>query len=337
MTLARKLQTKGVVAVSLLVLTGISPATDDKAAGNALIEKARKASDIRAEGAPAFRMEGTFRIIPKKGGRGIDGSYTEIWVSKTKWRREAQTSSSHDLEIGAAEKKWLVDSGPERLSATFSPRLTLLPEPFSRDAPEITGVFGRQVDSVKATCVKSKSRWSKGIDCVDPDSNVLLLHESDSRGNRWPASRSCEYRNYERFGERAFPRLVRCASDQGDEVELTILKLVAEPSPEEALFTKPQGASEIGNCQGGVAKPPQAEYSPDPGYPDHHNENTTVVLWTIVGEDGKPRDSRVARSVGKDFDQSALDALQHWKFKPATCDGLPIAAVINIEMSVRKF
>jgi periplasmic protein TonB len=120
-------------------------------------------------------------------------------------------------------------------------------------------------------------------------------------------------------------------------VELTIVKLAAESPSEEAPFTKPQGAIEAGNCQGGVAKPPHAEYSPDPGYPDHHNENTMVVIWTIIGVDGKPQDVRIARSGGQDFDRLALEMAQKWRFKPATCDGLPMPAQINIEIAFRKF
>jgi hypothetical protein len=103
------------VAVTLLGLTGISSgADDDKPTGKELIEKARMVSDIRTEGAPSFRMEGTFRITPTKGGKEIEGRYTEIWISKSKWRREVQTSSFRRLEVGASAKTWLADSGTDR-------------------------------------------------------------------------------------------------------------------------------------------------------------------------------------------------------------------------------
>jgi TonB family protein len=324
------------IPICLLLLAGASYRANDKAAGKELLEKARKVSDIRAEGAATFRMEGTFRISSKKGEKEIEGRYTEIWVSKTKWRREAQTGSSHNVEIGAPGKKWLADSGTERLSPALSPRLTLFPELFSRDAPEVTRVSDRQIDSLKMTCIESKSQWSKGIDCVDPGNNVLLVHETSSRSN-WTASHhSCIYREYEKFGDHLFPRSVRCVNDPGDDVELTISKLAAEASPEEGLFTKPQGASEIGNCRG-VVKAPHAEYSPDPNYPDRHKENMTVVMWTIIGVDGNPQALRVVGSGGKDFDQPALEAVRKWRFKPATCDGLPVAVQINVEVTFRKF
>src|ERR1019366_6517540 len=86
---SRRVQT--FLTITLIVLTQISAAKDDKKTGKELIHKARELSDIRAENAPGFRMEGSFRVIPKNGGNEVEGTYTEIWVSKTRWRREVQT------------------------------------------------------------------------------------------------------------------------------------------------------------------------------------------------------------------------------------------------------
>jgi TonB family protein len=320
------------VAATMLLLSGTSSATDNKLAGKELIEKARTISDIRAEDAAAFRMEGSFRIVSKASAEEIKGHYTEIWVSKTKWRREVETTSFHRLEVGGFGKKWLADSGTDRPEAALYGPLTLL---FSKSAPDVTGVTERDLGDVKATCVESKTGWSKDVDCVDPQSGVFLMRETLFKALN-PVHHSCLYRNYEKFGDHLFPRSVRCVNDPGDDVELTISKLAAEASPEEGLFTKPQGASEIGNCQGGV-KAPHAEYSPDPNYPDHHKENMTVVMWTTIGVDGKPQDLRVVRSGGQDFDRPALEAVRKWRFKPATCDGLPVAVQINVEVTFRKF
>jgi len=336
MVILGRTRTQILVAVTFFVLAGISVAANDKAVGKELIERAWHLSDIRSDGAPAFRLEGTFRVTAKKGGMETQGTYTEIWVSKTKWRQEEQTSSTHRIEIGAGTKKWIASSGTDRLPTSFYLSPTLL---FPRETPEpkVTKISERKIDSANAACVESKSQWSKGIDCVDPGSGVLLLHEIASMPNSIPSHQVCLYRNYEKFGDRLFPRFARCTSDPGEDVELTIVKLVAESPSEETLFTRPQGAIEAGNCQGGVAKPPHAEYSPDPGYPDHHNENTTVVIWTIIAVDGKPQDVRIARSGGQDFDRLALEIAQKWRFKPATCDGLPMPAQINIEIAFRKF
>jgi len=324
-------------AVTLLVLCGVLFATDDKAVGKDLIEEARKISDIRADGAPAFRMEGSFRITAKKAKKEIEGSYSEVWVSSSKWRREMQTDSSHYASVAAGAKKWLVDSGTEPAYAMFDAWLTLT-FPRVEGEAEITKVSERQIDSVKVLCAQSKTQNSKSNDCVDPGTGVFLVRETVSQFGATSTHRTCIYRNYEKFGDRLFPRVVRCSREAGESVELTIAKLISEPSADEALFARPPDAIEIGNCPT-VPTRPEAVYTPDPAYPRNHMENfnATVVLSTIIGEDGSPRDSKIALSAGKDFDQAALDALRNWRFKPVKCDGSSIAVMINVEMTFRKF
>ena len=46
-----------------------------------LIEHAKQLSDIRADGAPAFRLRMNFRAIAKDGSV-LEGAYSEVWVSK---------------------------------------------------------------------------------------------------------------------------------------------------------------------------------------------------------------------------------------------------------------
>jgi TonB family protein len=336
MVFATRTRMEMLVVVTLLGLTRISSGADnDKPTGKKLIEKARMVSDIRTEGAPSFRMEGTFRISPKKGGKEIQGGYTEIWISKSKWRREVQTSSFHRIEVGAPAKTWLADSGTDRPDAALYGPLSLV---FSQQPPEMNRVSRRELDSIQAICAESKGGWSRAIDCFDPDSGFFLLQENlfNSPNNLPSVRHSCVYRNYEGFGDRLFPRSIRCTNDPGDDVELTIAKLVTEGSPEESLFSQPPGAVETRTCQGGVSAP-RALLQPEPVYPAHHNENVTVVLSITVGEDGKPLNPEVARSGGKDFDHAALDAIRNWRFQPAKCDGAPYPAKVNVEMNMRNF
>ena len=51
-----------------------------------------------------------------------------------------------------------------------------------------------------------------------------------------------------------------------------------------------------------------------------------------VGTDGFAHDLRVARSLGYGLDESAMQAVKRWKFKPAKSQGKPVPAKINIEV-----
>jgi periplasmic protein TonB len=91
---------------------------------------------------------------------------------------------------------------------------------------------------------------------------------------------------------------------------------------------------------GGGVSAPRATYAPDPEYSEEARKakyQGTVVLWMIVGPDGKARDIRVTRSVGLGLDEKAIEAVRTWKFDPARKDGQAVAVQINVEVSFRLY
>src|ERR1041385_4109965 len=56
----------------------------------------------------------------------------------------------------------------------------------------------------------------------------------------------------------------------------------------------------------------------------------TVVLNTIVREDGSIQVMKVVRGIGFGLDQNAINAVLQWKFKPARRNGKPVAAYLNV-------
>jgi TonB family protein len=91
---------------------------------------------------------------------------------------------------------------------------------------------------------------------------------------------------------------------------------------------------------GGGVSAPKVIYQPDPEYSEEARKakfQGTCVLWLVVGADGKPRDIRVARTLGLGLDEKALDAVKNWRFEPALKDGKPVAVQINVEVSFRLY
>lgn len=91
---------------------------------------------------------------------------------------------------------------------------------------------------------------------------------------------------------------------------------------------------------GGGVSAPRAVYSPDPEYSEEARKakyQGTVVLYVVVGADGRPHDIRIQRSLGLGLDEKAIEAVRTWKFEPAKKDGQAVAVQVNIEVNFRLY
>ena len=91
---------------------------------------------------------------------------------------------------------------------------------------------------------------------------------------------------------------------------------------------------------GGGVSAPRILYQPDPEYSEPARKakyEGTVVLWLIVGPDGRPHDIRVTRSLGLGLDEKAIEAVRQWKFEPARKNGQPVSVQINVEVDFRLY
>jgi periplasmic protein TonB len=85
---------------------------------------------------------------------------------------------------------------------------------------------------------------------------------------------------------------------------------------------------------------PRVISDPTPEYSDEARKakfEGTVILWLIVDSFGRPRDVKVARSLGMGLDEKALEAVRMWKFKPAMKDGSPVAVEVNVEVNFHLY
>jgi protein TonB len=91
---------------------------------------------------------------------------------------------------------------------------------------------------------------------------------------------------------------------------------------------------------GGGVSAPQLIYGPDPEFSEEARKakyQGTVILWMIVGTDGRTHEIRVQRSLGMGLDEKAIDAVRVWRFEPARKNGQPVAVQINVEVNFRLY
>lgn len=91
---------------------------------------------------------------------------------------------------------------------------------------------------------------------------------------------------------------------------------------------------------GGSVRPPVATYTPGPEFAKEASKNKfsgNVVVALIVDANGNPKNVHVLRGMGMGLDEKAVQAVQRYKFKPATKDGKPVAVYVNVAVNFRSF
>jgi len=91
---------------------------------------------------------------------------------------------------------------------------------------------------------------------------------------------------------------------------------------------------------GGGVSAPRLIYGPDPEFSEEARKakyQGIVVLWMIVGTDGRTREIHVQRSLGMGLDEKAIEAVRVWRFEPARKNGQAVAVQVNVEVNFRLY
>jgi Gram-negative bacterial TonB protein C-terminal len=83
-----------------------------------------------------------------------------------------------------------------------------------------------------------------------------------------------------------------------------------------------------------AAQPPEALATPDPLL-DSSGLSTKVTVSFIIGIDGRVHSPLILDSLGPSEDRIVLDAVRSWRYRPATCNGVPTEAEGKIAFSSR--
>jgi iron complex outermembrane receptor protein len=76
--------------------------------------------------------------------------------------------------------------------------------------------------------------------------------------------------------------------------------------------------------------PPSVIENPPAGYPRGETQRADVMLLVTVDASGQVSAAEIVESAGPVFDQSALQAVRTWRFRPALSSGAPISARIKV-------
>lgn len=117
------------------------------------------------------------------------------------------------------------------------------------------------------------------------------------------------------------------------------LPITTPPAPTTSEADTEAEASETRKFHvGGPITEPVVIHKVNPTYPEEARKNKiqgSVVVETEVSEEGLIESIKILKATDPIFEQPAIDALEQWRFKPATLEGEPVAVYFNLTVNFR--
>lgn len=309
----------GLIPLAISLLAGPSPAAGgDKPEAAELARHAKEVSDLKAPGSPPFHLEAKLQLF-RAGRPEIDGAFIIDWASREVWREELTLPGYQSLKVTHDEQSWGKHDGP------YEPLLLHRIETGLGDYPgENPGPAGkvqeRSEGGVRLTCSVKKTPDGKTEYCVDAATGRLVLQSGVF---------SFEYSDFLQVGAKWFPQAMRVLVGGKLVAEAQVAQISTTGNLSPSLFARPDdpGVIDLSDCKGGNFRPAASTYRPNPPYPPQlrqAREQGRVVVWAVVGADGRLYDLTIVHSAGADLDAVALDTMRQWRYSPASCKGTPI-------------
>ncbi|MFQ5349433.1 MAG: energy transducer TonB [Thermoanaerobaculia bacterium] len=108
-----------------------------------------------------------------------------------------------------------------------------------------------------------------------------------------------------------------------------VLGLPATPPP-----APPRGPMQVG----GDVRPPVRIHSPPPRYTEIARAariQGTVILEAVIDANGRVDRIKLIKGLPMGLDRAAVDAVDRWRFEPATYKGKPVAVIYRLEIHFR--
>jgi TonB family protein len=125
------------------------------------------------------------------------------------------------------------------------------------------------------------------------------------------------------------------------QVPTPLLRQTVLVEHERQVFKTPARAAEFSDIPHVSARarcedtqPPQALTTPDPLLV-RSNMGWKVKVSFIIGADGRVHSPLILESAGAAGDRNVLQTVRAWRYRPATCNGVPTEAEGKIEFSRR--
>ena len=284
-------------------------------------------------GLPSFEMKASVRIDNK--GQPLDGSYMLLWNGPEQWREEISFPGYSEVRVGGkgvVSFKRSTDFMPWYLNplhgALSYGRGRLAPGP----EETVKQVHHRNVNGVKVGCAEIAERQYHTTlreVCVNLSTGGLVRQPPFLDREVMPV------------GTKLFPRFLSYVENGKPLAEVQVTELKTTEQLPASAFEPPVGAVSNPGCM--AINTGLLIRKVTPSYPESEKRSGvegTVTMYALIGTDGVPHGLRIVSGVTPGLNKASLDAVQQWRYKPYTCDGIGAVEVetlmvVNFSLSLQ--
>jgi len=313
-------------------------ASDDTAKQQEAVNKIEQAA-ARANifELPSFQMKANVQI--ENQGKFVDGSYQLLWNGPDQWREEIHFPGYTEVQVGGKGTIFIqrsTDFYPLRIS-NLRAALGFGSEGVDlnlRGVRSLTRSGATPKDKIKK--VRERKDHSTPETCVEyerPSEHSWEICTNDSTKTLVRSPRTFADKDLQPVGGKVYPRSLSY-SEEGKtlaKAEVTELTTPGQFSPDS--FVPPSGISSQAGCMNPTPAVLVKKRAPE--YPENARQQRIqglVALDARIGADGVVKIGKVVVSASPELNQSSINALQEWRYEPATCNGKPVEVETILEV-----
>jgi TonB family protein len=329
-------QSAVVLTLGLVFLSGTGLFAENKQLrqrAEAMWQKAHEVSAIDEPNMPPYDEQAVFNLEGVTAGQ-LEGSFIKDFVNADTWLTQTKAGQYDGLSIRKDGRLYThenTDFTPVGITALRS-AMTMAKISTEKDE-SVRKIFAVTVDGISASCIQTEIEHSslreRNVSCVSEQDGTLV---SDSRLNT-----TTRYLGYTQFHGKLVPTKLEILELGHKIVEATI-SYRDQPKLLAASIQVPDGLQPEPECK--LKTPPQLQFQMEPepprGVDFGFNGPRKVIVQILIGKDGRVSKSMVLQSSGAEFDKRSEEAVRKWRFKPSLCDGVPIEAKVEVEVSFWK-
>jgi TonB family protein len=331
--------------IPLFVLAMILPclvAASDKPSQQESIELLRQAvAKTNIFELPSFEMKAAVRVLI--GGKQADGAYRLQWNGADEWREEVSFPGYSEIQVGGKNTLWV------RRNADFMPFLIYnlhraLGFGSSGSPPSVSLIRLDLAPQDSVTGRRDRKERGEKLDCVEIDdafkqNSELCIFESTKTLARLSRGWTTDFDNdLQAAGTKMFPKVLTLESEGRTTARVELKELVTPVQFPAGTFNPPAETAPTPGCMN--PQPAHLVRMHLPNYPSIARSQRiqgTVTIQATIGIDGIPRVRKVIETPSPALEASGTDAIQQWRYTPATCNSqaVEMETILQVNYYIR--